>query len=77
MTQVFKAYEIGAAKGIEDHVAFMEPTPKRVRVMLAGEMIADSDRVLIMYETKHLPIYYFPMDDVRMELMELTDRSTF
>ena len=77
MTQVFRAYGIGAAKGIGEHVAFLEPTPKRIRVTFGGETIADSKRAVLMYETRHQPIYYFPMDDVRMDLMEETDKSTF
>jgi uncharacterized protein (DUF427 family) len=77
MTQAFKAHEVGAAKDIVEHVAYMEPTPKRVRVIFNGETIADSRRVLIMFETKHQPVYYFPLDDVRMDLMQETPSSTF
>ena len=54
----------------------MEATGKRVRVQFAGEIIADSKKVLIMYETGHVPVYYFPMDDVRMELTEPTGHKT-
>ena len=43
---------------------------------LGGEAIADSKNVLIMHETNHLPVYYFPMTDVRMDLMEPTDHSS-
>lgn len=75
MTQAFRAFDSGA-KGLEDHLAFMEDTPKRIRVMFGGETIADSTRVQIMFETKHQPVYYFPMEDVRMDLMFETDRST-
>ncbi len=75
MTQAFRALEVGA-KGLDDHLAFMENTPKRIRVMFGGEAIADSTNVQIMFETKHQPVYYFPMEDVRMDLMFETDRST-
>jgi uncharacterized protein (DUF427 family) len=75
MTQAFRALEAGA-KGLDDHLAFMENTPKRIRVMFGGEAIADSTSVQIMFETKHQPVYYFPMEDVRMDLMVETDRST-
>ena len=77
MTQAFRAYEVGAAKDTEEHVAFLEPTPKRIRVTFGGETVADSSRVVIMYETRHQPVYYFPMTDVRMDLLEETDKSTF
>ena len=75
MTQAFRALNAGA-QGIGDHLAFMEPTPKRVRVLFGGETIANSVRTLVMQETGHQPVYYFPMDDVRMDLMVATDSST-
>ena len=75
MTQAFRAIE-AAPQGRGDHLAFMEPTPRRIRVMLAGEAIADSKNVLIMQETNHAPVYYFPFADVRMDLMTPTDNST-
>ena len=76
MTQVFRAYEIDA-KGIGEHLSFLEPTPKRIRVTFGGETIVDSKRAVLMYETRHQPVYYFPMADVRMDLLEETDKSTF
>lgn len=76
MTQAFRALEV-VPLGREGHVAFMEPTAKRVRVTFGGETIADSASVLVMQETKHQPVYYFPMSDVRMDLMEPTDHSTY
>ena len=54
----------------------VEPSPRRVRVKLGGETIADSTRVLLMREGGHVPVYYFPMEDVRMDLMAPTDNHT-
>src|SRR4051794_7729270 len=59
-----------------DKVVFVEPTVKRVRAMFAGETIADSRRVLLLFEKGHLPVYYFPLDDVREDLLEPTDKHT-
>ena len=75
MTQAFRAHEVAASEQIE-HRAYMEPTPKRIRVIFGGQVVADSKRVLIMHETKHIPAYYFPMEDVRMDLMEPTEHKT-
>lgn len=75
MTQAFKALD-AKPQGRGDHLAFMEPTPRRIRVVLEGETIADSTSVLIMHETNHSPVYYFPFADVRMDLMTPTDNST-
>lgn len=47
----------------------LEPCPKRVRVVAAGQMVVDSRRVTMMLEPKHLPVYYFPREHVRMELL--------
>lgn len=41
-----------------------EPSPKRVRVMLGGEIVADSERVLLVWEKPYYPTYYFPEEDV-------------
>ena len=63
-------------KGKNKQIATLEPTTKRIRVLFAGEVIADSTQVQIMYETSHVPVYYFPMTDVRMDLMEPTHHKT-
>ncbi len=55
----------------------VEPCPKRVRVVFNGRTVADSERVLLLRETGHTPVYYFPHDDVRTELMRPTERRTF
>lgn len=47
----------------------LEPTPKRVRAFAGSEMVVDSYRAVMMLETGHLPVYYFPKQDVRMDLM--------
>jgi uncharacterized protein (DUF427 family) len=59
-----------------DHVLYFEDSPRRVRAMLGGETVADSRRAKLMHETGHLPIYYFPEEDVRMDLLEATDHTT-
>ena len=53
-----------------------EPSPKRVRVVFAGETVADSTGVHLLYEGGRPPVYYFPRDELRMELTEASDRRT-
>ena len=60
-----------------DHRVDLEPHPERVRVRFAGEVVADSDRALLVRESGHDPVVYFPRDDVRAELLEPTQHSTF
>ncbi len=55
---------------------YLEPTPKRIRVEVGGEVIADSRRAMMLHEGGAQPLYYFPPEDVRSEFLEPTDRHT-
>lgn len=55
---------------------YLEPTPKRIRVEVGGETIADSRRAMLLHESGHQPIYYFPPEDVRSERLAPSDRQT-
>ena len=59
-----------------NHDVTMEPCAKWLRVMHNGEYIADSKRAMLLFETGHTPVYYFPKEDVRMDLMQPTDHVT-
>ena len=59
-----------------DHYVRVEPSPRRVRAVIGGETIADSTRMSLLHEANHLPVYYFPLEDVRLDLMAKTDTST-
>jgi uncharacterized protein (DUF427 family) len=59
-----------------DHIVRLEASPRRVRVVVDGETVADTTRAMLLYETNHLPVYYFPISDVRTDLMERTDHTT-
>jgi uncharacterized protein (DUF427 family) len=48
----------------------IEPCERRVRVVLAGRTVADSTAVKYLFERDHLPVYYFPIDDVDQSLLE-------
>jgi uncharacterized protein (DUF427 family) len=45
---------------------FVEPTPRRIRVRLGDELVADSTRALLLvqYRVGGLPTYYLPSKDV-------------
>ena len=53
----------------------IEDGQKRVRTYLGGELIADTIRPKLVWEVPAYPAYYFPKDDVRMELLTPTDGS--
>jgi uncharacterized protein (DUF427 family) len=55
---------------------YMDPCLKRVRVVLGGETIADSRHTLLLQESGLMPIYYFPSEDVRSDVLEPSDKHT-
>jgi uncharacterized protein (DUF427 family) len=55
---------------------YMEQTPKRMRVQVAGETVADSRQAMMLHESGLQPVYYFPPEDVRFDLLEPTDKHT-
>ena len=59
----------------DDVTVNVEPSARWVRVMTNGVTVADSKNVVLVHETKHMPVYYFPAEDVRMDLLALNGRS--
>jgi uncharacterized protein (DUF427 family) len=53
-----------------------EPSPRHVRAVFNDVTVADSRRVMLLIEPRHLPVFYFPFDDVRQDLLEPTDYHT-
>src|ERR1700680_278437 len=51
----------------------IEISPRRVRAYLDNQLLVDSQQVLPTYETKRPPVYWFPIADVRMELLALKE----
>jgi len=66
----------GYAKYPEYQVT-MAPFKGRVRVHLADLLLADSHSAILLTETDHSPVYYLPRADVRFELLEAMERSTY
>ena len=48
----------------------VETGAKRVRAYLGGEPVADTTGPLLVWEKPYYPTYYFPVEDVRTELLE-------
>jgi uncharacterized protein (DUF427 family) len=55
----------------------VEPVAARVRVEFGGLVLADSRRTLRVCETSSPPGYYIPADDIRMEHLEASARTSF
>ena len=55
---------------------YFEDFPRRVRAELAGETVVDSRKAKLLHEHGILPVLYFPQDEVRMDLLEASDKRT-
>jgi uncharacterized protein (DUF427 family) len=55
---------------------YLDPSPKRIRAVIAGETIAESDGAFLLHESGLQPVYYFPSRDLRFEFLEPSDRVT-
>lgn len=60
-----------------DHRVELEHGDEHVRVTFAGEVVADTRRPLVVHESRHEPVVYFPREDVRLDRMQRTDHETF
>jgi uncharacterized protein (DUF427 family) len=65
----------GFRKVPRSHIV-LRPAGKRVRVTVAGVIIADSRAAIEMREGAYAAVYYFPRKDVRMERLVRTDHRT-
>lgn len=52
----------------------VEDPGRQVRAMVGGVEVANSKNVKLLLESKKMPIYYFPAEDVRLDLMRASDR---
>lgn len=54
----------------------VEPSPRWVRGTFNGETVVDSKRAMLLHERGRVPVYYFPKEDVRFDLLEATDHTS-
>jgi uncharacterized protein (DUF427 family) len=52
------------AAPLPERLLFAEPLRRRMRVLLNGEWIADSEDVVLLHEPGRYPVAYFPRDSV-------------
>ena len=55
----------------------VEPSSRRVRVVVDGIVLADTVRAVRVLETSHPPSWYLPPQDVRLDLLEPSPRTSF
>jgi uncharacterized protein (DUF427 family) len=51
----------------------VERSKKRVRAYLSGELVADTTSPWLVWELPYFPTYYFPVTDIRAELVATGD----
>ena len=55
----------------------LEPSSRKVRVIFAGETIAESSRCFRVLETSHPPVWYIPRVDIRPGILIPTHKTSF
>jgi len=55
----------------------VEKVTRHIQVLFAGEVIADTRRAQRVLETRHPPVYYIPLENIRTECLFSTDYQTW
>ena len=58
------------------HLLLFEDYPRRMRAVLGGETIADTERAKLLYESNIPPVLYLPRDDLLPGVAEPTSHMT-
>lgn len=59
-----------------NHPITITPNPNRVRVVLGGFIVAETTRALTLQEANFPPVHYIPREDVQMDLLDRTERTS-
>lgn len=59
------------------HRVAIRPAGNRVRVEVAGQVLASSDAALKVEESRHDPVWYLPKADVDFSHLTATETSTY
>jgi uncharacterized protein (DUF427 family) len=60
-----------------DHPITISPAGGKVRVTVAGRIVAESTRALRLEEKGYPPVYYLPRSDAEMSLLVRTTHYTY
>jgi uncharacterized protein (DUF427 family) len=55
----------------------LEPTAKPIQVVFNGMVLADTQRAHRVLETSHPPVYYIPLDDIQVQYLVPSAKTTF
>jgi uncharacterized protein (DUF427 family) len=59
---------------VRDCLLYLEPSPRRIRGIAGGETVIDSRSARMLHE--HVPLYLFPREEVRTDLLEPSETRT-
>jgi len=54
---------------VPEHLWYLEDWPRRMRAMFAGQTVLDSRRGKVLTERGRFPVHYFPLADLRADLL--------
>lgn len=55
----------------------VEPVQEPIKIIFNGTVIAESARAWRVLETSHPPVYYLPPEDIRMEALTRTEKTSY
>src|SRR5262249_42306712 len=59
-----------------DHPITIAPARHRVRVIVGGHTVAETERALVLHEKNYRPVFYIPRADVDMSVLMPSDHKT-
>ncbi|USG63157.1 DUF427 domain-containing protein [Sneathiella marina] len=60
-----------------DYAIVLEKAGQECVATLQGRVIAKSNRAIILKESNHMPVVYFPLDDIERDTVSPSDKETF
>jgi uncharacterized protein (DUF427 family) len=60
-----------------NHTITIDLNPKRVRISVGGEVIAETSRALTLKEASNPPVQYIPREDADPAKLKRTKHSTY
>ena len=60
-----------------DHPITIERNSSRIRVTVAGRVVADTTRALTLRESDYPPVQYVPLEDVDMSLLQRSENQSY
>ena len=61
---------------LRKRLLYAEPLRRRMRVLFGGTWIADSEDILLLFESGRYPVAYFPETDVSAGILQRTEHTT-